>query len=360
MKKTAKDILRVGIVGCGGMGRGIHVKEFYLREPRVELAAACDILPERAQAVADAGFPGIAQYADWREMIKDPAIDAIDICTPNDLHSEIAVAALGAGKHVFCEKPDAIDAEKAAAMRDAAAKAGKLLMVMRNNRFTDAARYLKRFVAEGRAGELYAGRCGWQRRRGIPGKGGWFTTKARSGGGPLIDLGVHMIDLAVWLMGSPHPVAVSGQTFRKFADADDVSDSVHSAFGDKVAGGTFDVEDLAMGFVRFDNGAVLQIEFSWASNVARERRFVELMGTKAGFSVEDSQMRIFTEENGELLDIAPPGLQRDDGHVRNLRNFVDAVLEGAEPCYKPQEGVDMIAILEGFYKSARLGREVRL
>ena len=352
--------LRVGIVGCGGMGRGVHVEKYYAHEPRVELVAACDILSERTQAVAAAGFPGVRQYSDWREFLEDKSIDAVDICTPNDLHSEIAVAALKAGKHVFCEKPDAIDAKKAAAMRDAAEKTGKLLMVMRNNRFTDAARYLRRFVEEGRAGELYAGRCGWQRRRGIPGRGGWFTTKARSGGGPLIDLGVHMIDLAIWLMGNPRPVAVSGQTFRKFADADDISDSEHSAFGDKVADGTFDVEDLAMGFVRFENGAVLQIEFSWASNIARERRFVELMGTKAGFAIEDSQMKIFSEENGELLDIAPAGMQRDDGHVRNLMNFVDVLLDGAEPCYKPQQGVDMIAILEGFYNSARLGREVRL
>lgn len=355
-----KKTLRIGIIGCGGMGRSAHVNGFYAHEPRVELVAACDILPERTQAVVDGGFPKAAQYTDYRELLKDPSIDAVDICTPNDLHSEIAIAAFKAGKHVFCEKPDAIDAKKAAAMRDAAAKAGKVLMVMRNNRFTDAAKYLRRFVQEGRAGEIYAGRCGWQRRRGIPGKGGWFTTKARSGGGPLIDLGVHMIDLAVWLMGNPRPVAVSGQTFRKFADSGDVSDSVHSSFGDAVKGGTFDVEDLAMGFIRFDNGAVLQIEFSWASNVARERRFVELLGTKAGFAIEDSQMKIFTEENGQLLDIVPPGNQHDDGHARNLKNFVDVLLDGAEPCYKPQQGVDMIAILEGFYRSAKLGREVRV
>ena len=355
-----KKTLRIGLIGCGGMGRWFHVHRYYAHEPRVEVVAACDLIPERTQAIVDEYFPKAKQYTDYRELLKDPSIDAVDICTPNDLHSEIAIAASRAGKHVFCEKPDAIDARKAAAMRDAAAKAGKVLMVMRNNRFTDAAKYLKRFVEDGRAGEIYAGRCGWQRRRGIPGKGGWFTTKARSGGGPLIDLGVHMIDLAVWLMGSPRPVAVSGQTFCKFAGADDVSDSEHSSFGDSVKGGTFDVEDLAMGFIRFDNGAVLQIEFSWASNIAKERRFVELMGTKAGFEIEDAKMRIFTEERGELLDVVPPGEQKDDGHQRNLKNFVDVLLDGAEPCYKPQQGVDMIAILEGFYKSAKLGREVRL
>ena len=354
-----KKTLRIALIGCGGIAR-LHLDCFYRHEPRVELVAFCDIIPERANGYADGYAPAAARYADYRELLKDPSIDAVDICTPNDLHSEIAVAAFKAGKNVFCEKPDAIDAKKAAAMRDAAAKAGKLLMVMRNNRFTDAAKYLKKYVEAGRAGEIYAGRCGWQRRRGIPGKGGWFTTKARSGGGPLIDLGVHMIDLAVWLMGNPRPVAVSGQTFRKFADAGDVSDSEHSSFGDAVKGGTFDVEDLAMGFIRFDNGAVLQIEFSWASNIAKERRFVELMGTKAGFEIDNTQMRIFEEQNGELLDVVPPGNQKDDGHARNLRNFVDVLLNGAEPCYKPQQGVDMIAILEGFYKSAKLGREVRL
>lgn len=354
-----KKTLRIGLIGCGGIAR-LHLDCFYKGEPRVELVAFCDIIPERADRYADDYAPAAARYADYRKLLKDPSIDAVDICTPNDLHSEIAIAAFKAGKNVFCEKPDAIDAKKAAAMRDAAAKAGKLLMVMRNNRFTDASKYLKKFVAEGRAGEIYAGRCGWQRRRGIPGKGGWFTTKAKSGGGPLIDLGVHMIDLAVWLMGNPRPVAVSGQTFRKFADEGDVSDSEHSKFGDAVKGGTFDVEDLAMGFIRFDNGAVLQIEFSWASNIEHERRFVELMGTKAGFAIDGAQMKIFAEENGQLLDIVPPGNQRDDGHARNLRNFVDVLLDGAEPCYKPQQGVDMIAILEGFYKSAKLGREVRL
>ena len=205
-----KKILKVGLVGCGGMGRWFHVHRFYAHDPRVEVVAACDLIPERTQAIVDGYFPKAKQYTDYRELLKDPSIDAVDICTPNYLHSEIAIAAFKAGKHVFCEKPDAIDAKKAAAMRDAAAKAGKVLMVMRNNRFTDAAKYLKKFVAAGRAGEIYAGRCGWQRRRGIPGKGGWFTTKAQSGGGPLIDLGVHMIDLAIWLMGSPRPVSVSG------------------------------------------------------------------------------------------------------------------------------------------------------
>ena len=348
----------VGIVGCGGIARGAHWP-FYKNDKRVKVVAVCDIIKERAEAFVRDFYPEAAVYTDYRDLVAREDIDCVDICTPNYLHSEIAVAAFAHGKNVFSEKPDAVSPEKAIAMKEAAEKAGKLLMVMRNNRFADASAYMKKYIDAGRMGEIYAGRCAWQRRRGIPGKGGWFTTKAQSGGGPLIDLGVHMIDLAVWLMGNPTPVAVSGNTFCKFANTD-VSDSVNSNFGDKKAGGTFDVEDLAMGMIRFDNGAVLQIEFSWASNIEHERRFVELMGTKAGFAIDGAQMKIFAEENGQLLDVVPPGHQRDDGHARNLRNFVDVLLDGAEPCYKPQQGVDMIAILEGFYKSARLGREVRL
>ena len=356
---NASRKLRIGIIGNGGICRWAHTPA-YKRDPRVEIVAACDIVPGRAEAFVKECFPGATPYIDYRDLLARDDIDAVDICTPNYLHSEIAVAAFAAGKHVFCEKPDAIDPAKAQAMKDASEKAGKLLMVMRNNRFADGSRYARKLVESGRIGEIYAGRCGWQRRRGIPGKGGWFTTKAQSGGGPLIDLGVHMIDLAIWLMGNPRPVSVSGGTFCKFAN-DDKSDSANSAFGEAKSDGTFDVEDLAMGLIRFENGAVLQIEFSWASNVQRETRYVELRGTKAGITWRDGDyVAIHGEDEGQLVDIIPPGPLNDDGHARNLRNFVDVLLEGAEPCYKPQQGVDMIKILDAMYESAKTGAEVRI
>ena len=350
--------ITIGLIGNGGMCKAAHAP-FYRDEPHTEVLAVCDIIVERAVYLKENYFPEAKVYTDYRELLKDPAIDAVDICTPNDLHSEIAVAALNAGKHVFCEKPDAVDVPKILAMKEAAEKNGKLLMVMRNNRFSGAAQYLRGFIEDGRAGEIYCGRCGWQRRRGIPGKGGWFTTKARSGGGPLIDLGVHMIDLAVWLMGNPKPVSVSANTYSKFADTD-VSDSANSDFGDKDSAGTFDVEDLAMGMIRFENGAVLQLEFSWASNIKKECRFVELRGTKAGVKWEDKQAEIYTEENGRLLDIIPLRDRDDNDHAKNLRHFIDVLTKGDEPCYKPQQGVDMIKILCAVYESAETGREVLL
>ena len=351
-------MVKIAIIGNGGICKGEHAPA-YLQDPRADIVAVCDIIEERAVYLRDNCFPNARVYTDYREILADPSVDAVDICTPNDLHSEIAVAALNAGKHVFCEKPDAVDVKKALAMKEAAEKNGKLLMVMRNNRFAPASQYLKGYIESGRAGEIYCGRCGCQRRRGIPGKGGWFTTKARSGGGPLIDLGVHMIDLAVWLMGNPKPVAVSANTYCKFADTD-LSDSVNSDFGDKVAAGTFDVEDLAMGMIRFENGAVLQIEFSWASNIKHERRFVELRGTKAGMTWEDKRAEIYTEEDGRLIDMTPVVPRESEDHRENLREFIDVLTTGKEPCYKPQQGVDMIKILCAIYESAETGREVAL
>ena len=350
---------KVGIIGNGGIARGVHVP-FYVRDPRVEVVAVCDIIRERAEAFKKDFFPEAEVFTDYKKLLARKDIDYVDICTPNYLHSEIAVAASKAGKHVFCEKPDAVSPKKAQAMADAAEAAGKKLMVMRNNRFSDPSAYAKKYIEEGRMGEIYAGRCAWQRRRGIPGKGGWFTTKAQSGGGPLIDLGVHMIDLAIWLMGNPTPVSVSGATFCKFADTES-SDSVNSQFGDAVAGGVFDVEDLAMGFIRFDNGAVLQIEFSWASNVKAEHRFVELRGTKAGLKwLDGTSLEIYSEEGGQLTDLSLAGYLVDDGHARNLSHFVD-VLEGkAKPCFVPQQGINMIKILDAMYKSAKTGAEVKL
>ena len=351
--------LRVGIIGIGGIFKGSHIGE-YLDDERLEVVALCDIIEERATEIRDKHFPNAAVYTDFRELLKDESIDSVDICTPNYLHSIIAVAAFEAGKHVFCEKPDAVNVEEVLKMNRAAEKAGKTLMIMRNNRFSPASQYAKKYIESGAMGDIYCGRCGWQRRRGIPGKGGWFTTKALSGGGPLIDLGVHMIDLAIWLMGSPKPVTVTGSTYCKFADSD-TSDSVNSDFGDKVSGGTFDVEDLAMGTIRFDNGAQLQIEFSWASNIKQENRFVELRGTKSGLTWRDGDVEVFTEMHGQGCDIHPSNLQPEKKeHVLNLINFYDVVIDGKEPVFKPQQGIDMIKILCAIYKSAETGREVVL
>lgn len=354
--------LKVAIIGVGGIARNAHLPG-YAKMDNVELVAACDIIKDRAEAAAEEyGIPAV--YTDYKEVLEIEGLDAIDICTPNYLHSVIACAALEKGINVFCEKPDAVSVEEAEKMKAAAEKSGKLLMVMRNNRYWLTSAFLKKYIEDGKMGDVYAARCGWQRRRGIPGRGGWFTTQALSGGGPLIDLGVHMIDLAIWLMGNPKPVTVSGCVYNKFADAEDVSDSAESKYGDRNADGIFDVEDLAMGFIRFDNGACMQIEFSWASNIEKENYFVELRGDKSGSSWNslDQKLKIFTEEYGATVDYLP-NIDNKNGtqvHEANLRHFADVLLNGTKPMFVPQQGVDMIKILKAMYQSAKEGREISL
>jgi predicted dehydrogenase len=359
-KHMRNSTLKFGIVGAGRLFCGAHLKTL-LEHPEVEIVAICDTNRSRAEKVAaDNQVPHV--YTDYKEMIANhPELDAIDVCTPNLYHSEISIAGLNADKHVFCEKPDAVSADEAQKMALAAEKSGKLLMVMRNNRFTAAAQFLRKYVDEGHMGDIYTGRCGWIRRRGIPGKGGWFTTKELSGGGPLIDLGVHFIDLAVWLMGNPKPIAVSGATYTKFAGSE-LSDSEHSEFGDKQAEGIFDVEDLAIGFIRFENGASLQIEFSWASNIGEEMNFIELRGSKSGFSMKKSELQIFTESAGKLVNLSPvlkPN-KNESPHGENVKHFIECVFNRAKPVIKPEHGVDMIRIITALYESAETGREVRL
>ena len=352
--------IKIAIIGCGGIAKGAHLSAYKENSSMFDVVAACDIIPERAEKfAADNGIP--AFFTDYRDVLKLKDLDAVDICTPNYLHSIIAIDALNAGLHVLCEKPDAKTADEAMKMKAAAEKAGKTLMVIRNNRFITPTIFMKKYIEDGGLGKIYAARCGWQRRRGIPGKGGWFTTKEQSGGGPLIDLGVHMIDVTIWLMGNPKPVSVSGCTYREFDDTD-VSDSVNSGFGDAKKGGTFDVEDLAMGFIRFDNGACLQIEFSWASNIEYENRFFELRGNKAGaaWNSYDDKLKIFTEQYGKTADLYPNLGKNLNGHAGNIRNFGNVLLGNEKPVFLPEQGVDMIKILNAIYKSAETGKEVIL
>lgn len=356
-------MLKVGLVGCGGIANCAHIPA-YKGIKDATIVAICDINPDKfAKAKLNIGHK-VNTYTDYKDMIEKEQLDYVDICTPNYKHAEIAIYALRHGLHAISEKPDTISVENALEMQRAEKETGKHLMVIRNNRFRFSSRELKAKIDAGEFGELYTGRCGWIRKRGIPGKGGWFTTKAQSGGGPLIDLGVHMIDLAIYLMGNPKAVSASGSTYRKFADSDDKADSVHSQFGEAKADGTFDVEDLAIGFIKFENGASLQIEFSWASNIIREGMFVELRGTKAGFLQTGDTYEIYDEKPynwfKSLRDKARQKKHTTSQHRENIQNFVDVILGRAEPVFTIDQGVNMVKILTAIYESAATGKEVEI
>ncbi len=351
--------LKGAVIGTGGMANWVH-GETFLNHPETMLVAACDIVPEKVEAFAKK-LDVPKTFTDYRKVLKMRDLDFVDICTPNVLHSEIAVAALEAGKHVFCEKPDAVSVAEAQKMADAAKASGKTLMVMRNNRYSVAAQFLRKYIGDGMMGEIYTGRCGWVRRRGLPGRGSWFADKKMSGGGPLIDLGVHYIDLAMWLMGDPKPVSVSGSTYCKFAD-NVLADTLYSSGRTRESDRGYDVEDLAIGFIRFANGASLQVEFSWASNVEEEERFIEFRGTRSGCHLRNGALKVYTESGGQLSDLSPrlhrPGNLND--HALHLHHFVDVIKKRAEPINTPETGLDMIKILSALYESAEKGAEVRL
>ena len=338
-------MVKIGIVGAGKICQGPHMGA-YDKIDNAKIVAICDIDEKKLESVSKR-YPDAKLYTDYKEMIENEELDAVDICTPNNYHSIVAIYALNKGLNVLTEKPDAINASEAEKMQKAAEENGKVLMAIRNNRYRPTTKYLKQFIADGKMGEIYAGRCGWIRRRGIPGWGGWFTDKAQSGGGPLIDLGVHLIDLAMYLMGNPKPVTVSGSTYSKFP---------HTSYSKT------DVEDLAMGFIRFENGACLQIEFSWASNIECDQMFVELRGEKAGSRMSgiDKKFDIFTEEYGTNVTIKPALDDYVPHHEANIRHFIDVVEGKAEPDFTPVQGVNMVKILEALYKSAELGHEIAL
>jgi len=361
---------KFALVGCDGIMKWVHIPAL-AKIANVEVVAMCDSVEGRCEEIkkfakSEYGtnlLDNARCYTSYDEMLEHESLDAVDICTPNYLHAPFAIKALEKGIHAFSEKPDCTNVEDMLRMKEAAEKSGKVLMVMRNNRYNVYAQMLKKRAESGEFGTIYCGRCGWIRRRGIPGKGGWFTTKEYSGGGPLIDLGVHMIDLAIYLMGNPKPVAVSGAVYCNFANDTAAQTGDGARYGEAKKDGIFDVEDQATGFIRFDNGAALQIDFSWAGNIEAENfNFLELRGSKAGMKWKDSGKiaKVFKEVDGEQVDETLQADTSIGGHEANLRHFVDVISSGAKPDYTPQQGLDMIKILTAIYRSAETGREVVL
>ena len=345
--------LRYGIIGAGGCGQGKHLSSYSLLTDDVEMVAVCDLIPERANAAADR-FNMEAAYTDYNEMLREEKLDLVSVATPNDVHAPATIAALKAGCNVHCEKPASLTPALVQSMVDARDASGKKLMIGLNNRFTNWAQFAKKFVEDGGLGEIYHAKCGWKRRRGIPGKGGWFTTKARSGGGPLIDLGVHFIDVTNYIMGFPTPVTVTGETYSKFADGQPFNPKASSYTG------TYDVEDLAIGMVRYENGCSMELEFSWASNIESEYSYCELYGTKAGLRYSKGVLTIFSQVNGVSVDSTPKLAKDSAWGNAETRYYVDCIRKNKEPLARPEEAVVIMKIITSLYKSAEKHKEVSI
>lgn len=340
--------LRAGVIGLG-MGAA-HVKGFQAH-PEAEVVAVADVDEAKLQKRGDK--LGIEKrYTDAVEMLDTESLDIVSVATPNKFHMPLTVAALEKGAHVLCEKPMAMNAGEAREMINAAERAGRRIMINFSYRFTDQSWALRKCVDEGLIGEVYFARTIWHRRRGMPGFGGWFGRKDLAGGGPLIDLGVHRLDLALWLMGHPRPVLVVGSTYDRIA----------SPIA-RAEGKDFDVEDLAAGFVKFESGASLVIEASWAAHIAEgELMETRLLGEKGGLVQKNVnagyqfEAELFTERAGCHYDwkLAPPFPRAPSA----MRHFVDCILEDRPHIATGEEGLIVMQILDALYASARTGEPV--
>jgi predicted dehydrogenase len=353
---------KVGVIGVG-VGH-LHVNG-YKACAEADLVGICDVNAARLAEAGDRlGVPPERRFTSVEALLEVPGLEAVSVTLPNHLHAPITIQALQAGKHVLCEKPLARTAAEAQTMVDMARSVGKTLMVCFNYRYRADARWLKANAEGGLFGRLYFAKAGWLRSVGIPALGSWFTTKSLAGGGPLIDLGVHVLDLTLWLMGHPKPVSVSGATFAEFGPRGQKGwPGWHGA----EHGGEFSVEDLAAGFVRFDNGAALTVETSWGSHTrpGRDEYFVTLYGSEAGAELdvnnygEHDTVRLFTDRAGQAVSVAP-NLRAGGGHELAVKHFVEAIRQGLEPDSPGEQGVALMRIIDGLYESARTGREVSL
>ena len=343
--------LKLGIIGGGWPGQ-MHAEA--LRAIKEISLHACADLDDARRSAFKENYVSEKNYGDYHELLQDRDVDAAIICLPNYLHFPAALAALEAGKHVLCEKPPTLNAAEMKVLRDEATKRNLIYFFSRQSRFTPVMRKAKALVEEGRLGKVYHARATFVRSRGIPvGMGSWFTEKKRSGGGALIDIGVHALDSVWYLMGTPRPVSVSAQVFRNFAHLVNVS--------------IFDVEDAAYAFIRFENGAIVQLETSWAGNLpddipprkyfGRELINSTLYGTKA--SVRLAPLALFEDRDGALIDVplevndSEPG-----GFELQLRNFVEAIRGESEPVNNADQAVALMEMIDGIYASSELGREV--
>ena len=352
--------LKVGIVGCGSIANGKHLPAMK-RHGGFEIVAFCDLIQERAQKTKEEyGTEDARVYTDFQELVKED-LDAVYVLTPNNAHAPAAIAALKAGKNVMCEKPMAKTYAEAKAMVEAAKESGKLLTIGYQNRYRKDSTFLKRFCEDGEMGEIYFAKAHAIRRRAVP-TWGVFIDEEKQGGGPLIDIGTHALDLTLWMMDNYEPASVTGSTFRKLADQKETG----NAFGDWDPE-KFTVEDSAFGYIKMKNGAAIFLESSWALNSLEvDEAKTSLCGTKAGADMKDG-LRINRVQYGrqciEKPELRPGGVDffvGEEGRPEDVEQqvFYRAVACGEPLVVQPEQAMVVTQILEAIYESARTNQTI--
>ena len=358
-----KKVLKVGIIGCGGIATGKHMPSL-AKQKTAKMVAFCDIIEEKAvKAKEKFGDADSKVYTDYKELLKDKSIDVVHVCTPNRSHSFITVDALEAGKHVMCEKPMAINSEEAKKMVDAAKRTGKKLSIGYQNRHRADSLYLKQEAENGTFGDIYYAKATAIRRRAVP-TWGVFLNEYEQGGGPLIDIGTHALDLTLWTMNNYKPKYCVGTTYHKLNDQTETG----NAWGDWKPE-EFTVEDSAFGFVVMENGATIVLESSWALNSTDVKEAVTTVcGTLAGAAMSGSykELTINGIRNGRQYilkpDFAAGGVAFNDGtgnenaSEREARTWLESIINDTDPVVLPEQAYVVTQILDGIYESAKTGK----
>ncbi len=315
-----------------------------------KVVAVADLIPDRRKKIMSE-FGATREYNEAKELVADKEIDAVSVCLPTHLHALIAIAALRSGKHVICEKPPAMSAKEAKQIEAAAVKAGKVVLYSVQRRFGAAEQAARQAIDKGYAGDLFHARTSWMRTRGIPIGTGWFPVKAQSGGGALIDIGVHMLDIAWFLLGQPKPISAYGTTYQKFKDLA----PQHVAM---------DVEDSAFALIRFEGGKSVELSTSWALNQPPQQQgaLCRLYGEKAAVDVYTPHGAVLyrnfdAKGQAKATPLKPP---RIAGHVPLMRHFKDCIQGKTPPLIGPREGVVLMQMIEAIYKSAQSGKSVQM
>lgn len=363
--------IKVGVVGCGGIANQKHFPALKNNGDLNEIVAFCDIIVERAEkACAEFGAEGAKVYQDYHDLLADPNVEVVHICTPNVSHSEIAIAAFEAKKHVYCEKPMSHSPIEALKMVEAWKKSGMQFTVGYQNRFRPEVQNLHAACEAGDLGDIYYGKAHAVRRRGVP-TWGVFMDKAQQGGGPLIDIGTHALDITLWCMNNYDIDSVTGSVFYKLGGLQQATEG--NLFGPWNPD-TYEVEDSAMGFIKMKNGATINLEASWALNILESREAsTTLCGTAAGAEIHSGMSYSKNEliynrgRNGQLMEetLSPVGGVAyfgggggEEGTI-DCRQWLEAVKNGTQPLVKPEEALVVTQILDAIYQSARENKEVK-
>ena len=349
--------MKVGVIGCGTIANAQHIPA-YMANEKAEIKYFCDVIKEKAEAAVEKYGCGTA-VTDYNVVLNDPEIEAVSVCTPNKDHSEIAIAALEAGKNVLCEKPAARTYEEALLMQEAQHKTGKVLNIGVVNRFNLGVNKIKEMIDNGDLGEVYQVYVSFRSHRSIPGLGGAFTTKAIAGGGVMIDWGVHFFDIVMYCCGDPKAKTVSAEEFSKLGSPIDEYVYTDMWAGPPISNGTYDVEEGVTGMVRTD-GPVITFCGAWAQNIGEDEMFIDFMGTKGGIRLRyGKDFDLYSTKNG-MLSKTMFEMQDKQMFREEINSFINCIESGEKLPSHIDTNIITAKMMDAIYRSAQEHKEVVL